>query len=588
MKIKPTSLLQLTATVVCVAAIVWVFSCQSPQGSTPLQAPLFDNLGKHELTITTDVKMAQRFFNQGLNLTYGFNHAEAERSYQEAVRQDSTCAMCYWGIAYVLGTNYNAAMDDAFRQKAQQMTQKALANLEDVSDWEKALIEASATRYNYDKTEDQSVLDQDYAEAMRKVHQQFPTHDDIATFYAEALMNLHPWDLYTKQGEPKPWTMEITSNIEAILERSPQHPGANHLYIHAVEASATPERGLPHADRLGALIPGSGHLVHMPSHIYIRTGHYHEGSVANEKAIVVDSLYIANCNAQGLYPLAYFPHNIHFLAATAAFEGRGETSVNAAFRVAAHTDTAMMREEGLQTLQHYLMIPHYVLVKFGQWDHILTLKQPDEDLVYPLAVWHYARGMAFAGKNQWEKAQEALAAVKTLVQQPALKEVTIWELNAADDLIQIAGRVLEAEILRKQGNNSKAIVLLKEAIAIEDQLNYNEPPDWFFSVRHTLGAVLLESKQYTAAEKIYTQDLAFLPENGWALNGLYLSLVGQNRLQEALEVKERFEKAWQYADIQLATSEVKPIAYQHINSTSAFGSYLAGVPKITWCGVKKN
>lgn len=564
-----------------------MFACQSPQGSDQLQAPLFDNLGKYKLTITTTSKLAQRFFNQGLNLTYGFNHGEAERSYREAVRQDSTCAMCYWGRAYVLGTNYNAAMEDAVKQEAQQMTKKALAHTEGVSGWEKALIEASASRFNYDKTEDQSVLDQDYAEAMRKVYQQFPQHDDIATFYAEALMNLHPWDLHTKQGEPKPWTLEIISHLETILERNADHPGANHLYIHAVEASATPERGLPSADRLGDLMPGAGHLVHMPSHIYIRTGHYHKGSDVNEKATVVDSLYIASCNAQGVYPLAYFPHNIHFLAATAALEGRGETSINAAFRVAAHTDTAMMREPGLQTLQHYLMIPHYVLVKFRQWDHILTLKRPEDDLLYPLAVWHYARGMAFAGKNQLEKAQEALTEVKTMAQNSALGEITIWDLNSVDQLINIASRVLEAEILRKQGDRASAIALLNEAITIEDQLNYNEPPDWFFSVRHALGAVLLEAQQFTAAEKIYRKDLFFLPENGWSLNGLHLSLVGQNKLEEALEVQERFEKAWQYADITLTASEVKPGAYQNINSISVFGSYLAGMPKVTWCGLKQ-
>lgn len=570
-----------------IAGTALMVACQSPQGSDQLQAPLFDNLGKHKLAITTDSKLAQRFFTQGLNLTYGFNHGEAERSYREAARQDSTCAMCYWGIAYVLGTNYNAAMEDAVKQEAQQMAQKALTQLAGVSDWEKALIEASAARFNYDKTEDQAVLDKDYAEAMRKVYQRFPKHDDIATFYAEALMNLHPWDLHTKQGEPKPWTAEIISHLETILERNPDHPGANHLYIHAVEASATPERGLPSADRLGDLMPGAGHLVHMPSHIYIRTGHYHKGSIVNEKATVVDSLYIASCNAQGVYPLAYFPHNIHFLAATAALEGRGETAINAAFRVAAHTDTTVMREPGLQTLQHYLMIPHYVLVKFSQWDHILTLRKPDDSLLYPLAVWHYARGMAFAGKNQLENAQAALEAVKNIAQNPALGEITIWDLNSVDQLINIAARVLEAEILRKQGDRAAAIALLEEAVAIEDQLNYNEPPDWFFSVRHMLGAVLLEDQQHAAAEKIYREDLFFLPQNGWALNGLHLSLVGQNKLEEALEVQEQFEQAWQYADIELKASEVKPLAYQNINSMSAFGSYLAGMPKVTWCGLKQ-
>lgn len=565
--------------------IWWMSGCQSPQSTDVPQAPLFDNLGTYAMPVTTDSKLAYQYFNQGLNLTYGFNHEEAERSFREAIRLDTTFAMAYWGAAHVLGTNYNAAMEDELKAEAMKLTKLAVDNMELASDWEQDLIRASTFRYNYKKTDEQPVLDQDYAVELEKVYQKYSDNDDIATFYAESMMNLHPWDLYTKRGVAKPWTPKIVKLLEQVIARNPEHPGANHLYIHAVEASNTPERGLPSADRLGQEVPGTGHLVHMPSHIYIRTGDYHKGSDVNEKAIVVDSLYLAECKLQGMYPLALFPHNIHFLAATAALEGRGELAVNAAFRTALHTDTVMMREPGWETLQHYLMIPHYILVKFAQWDYILTLKKPDESLLYPLGVWHYARGMAYAGKNQIEKAQQELAKVKSIASNPELKNITIWELNSVDQLMAIAERVLEAELIRKQGDRESAIKLLTEAVEIEDQLNYNEPPDWFFSVRHPLGAVLLENGQYAEAEAVYRDDLFFIPKNGWALNGLYQSLLAQNKNQEARAVQERFEDAWQYADIELSASEVKPVAYRNIDSKSPFGSYLAEAPKITWCGL---
>lgn len=579
-------MLFLINTYLTVGVLMMANACHSPKSSLEPKAPLLQGLGDHTLDITTVSELAETYFNQGFNLTYGFNHDEAERSYREAVRQDSTCAMCYWGVAQVLGSNYNVAMSDDVKQEASRMIKLAQQYAEDASDWERGLIEATAIRYNYEKTDEQQVLDADYAEALRQLHKQIPEHIDIAALYAEALMILHPWDLYTRDGQPKAWTPQITALLEEILKKAPDHAGAHHLYIHAIEASAKPEVALASADKLGSLMPGAGHIVHMPSHIYIRTGKYHEGSVVNEKAIEVDSLYLDACAKQGVYPLMLFPHNIHFLAATAALEGRGETSINAAYRVAAHTDNTVIRDEGWQTLQHYLMIPHYVLVKFAQWDHILTLEQPDEDLLYPNAVWLYARGMALAGKGQLEKAREALSEVQKIGQNPELEKITIWELNSSVQLVQIAERVLEAEILRKEGQRKEAIALLKEAVALEDQLNYNEPPDWFFSVRHPLGALLLEDGQYVEAEKIYREDLFFMPENGWALNGLYQSLRKQNKKEAAADVKARFEKAWQYADIELESSEVKAMAYQNISGEAPFGSYLAGIGQFTMCGSK--
>lgn len=553
-------------------------------GQEPTQAPLFDNLGDHHLEVTTTSRMAQRFFTQGLNLTYGFNHAEAARSFREAIRLDSTCAMAYWGAALVLGPNYNAAMEEDVRQSAINYVWQALAHGTNAQSWEQAMIRALARRYDYERTDDQNVLDEAYANAMAKVHQQYPQHDDIQVLYAEALMNRHPWDLYTRAGEAKPWTPVILATLEEVLTRNPAHPGANHLYIHVVEASDRPEQGLASARRLGGLMPGAGHLVHMPSHIYIRTGHYHEGSLVNEQAIAVDSVYIDRCNAQGAYPLTYFPHNIHFLAATAALEGRGETAINAAYRVAAHTATDLMREPGLETLQHYWIIPYYVMVKFGQWNQLLKVKPPGDDLIYPLAIWHYAQGMAHAGKGQLSDAKASLKRLEIIQQDTTLAHITIWELNSVDQLVAIAARMLEAEIDRRSGNLMAAITLLKEAVVVEDQLNYNEPPDWFFSVRHALGAVLLEAQQYEQAEAVYREDLRFYPNNGWALSGLYHSLTGQNRLAEAIPVKQRFKQAWRYADITLSTSEVKPLAYQHIVPNPTIDRLLTDAAAITWCG----
>lgn len=571
-----------------VIACVGCSSCQTDQESPKLEAPLFDNLGDYTLEITTESELAQRLFNQGINLTYGFNHNEAARAFREAARIDPACAMCNWGVAYVLGPNYNAGMEEEVEQEAYEASQKALALAENTAAWEKALIEAMVARYNYDKTDDRVQLDQDYADAMKKAYTQFPQNDDITAIYAESLMDLHPWDLYTREGEPKPWTPEIVTLLEQVIDRSPKHPGANHFYIHAVEASANPGQGLPSASMLTDLVPGSGHLVHMPSHIYIRTGHYHEGSLVNERAIVADSLYIVNCNAQGIYPLAYYPHNIHFLTACAALEGRGETSINAAFRVAANTDVSLMRELGYETLQHYTIIPFYVLTKFGQWDEILTLPQPEEDLIYPLAIWHYARGMAFSAKDEVQKAKEELGKVKEIAQHPKLKEITIWALNSVDHLVGIASRILEAELLAKEGDFDQAIALLNEAVAIEDGLTYNEPPDWFFSVRHTLGAVLLQAERLQEAAEIYQEDLNFYPENGWALNGLYLSLIRQGKQAEAEAVKVRFDKAWEYADIELEDSRVKAIAYQHIQQKPTFGSFMAEIPNAALCGPNRS
>ncbi|MCZ6775659.1 MAG: hypothetical protein O7D34_04275 [Ignavibacteria bacterium] len=519
-------------------------------------APLLEGMGSHHHSISTDVDLAQRFFDQGLILSYGFNHKEAERSFREAARLDSNCAMAYWGVALVLGPNINGSMDPEDAPKAYEALEKAIHLAPDVTEKEQGYIQALSTRYQPQALDDRSELDKAYANAMRELHQRYPDDMDAAALTAEALMDLHPWDYWEKSGKAKPWTPEILKVLEYAMERNPHHPGANHFYIHAVEASKSPDRGLPSAERLGDVVPGAGHLVHMPSHIYIRVGKYHEGSLANERAIKSDDSYVTQCRAQGIYPLAYVPHNHHFLWATATLEGASEKAIAAAKSTSAKVDTAMMRQPGLGTLQHFLVIPLYAYVRFGKWAEILAYSKPADDLVYPQGVWHYARGIAFARTGRFEEAEQELNLVRKISVNPALNDITIWDINRTDQLMEIAANALAGELAAAQRNYEKAIKHLQAAVTIEDRLTYNEPPDWFFPVRHSLGAVLIEAGRPADAELVYRADLETFPENGWSLFGLKKSLELQNKKTEVEQVEARLEKAWAWSDIQLAASRL--------------------------------
>ena len=490
------------------------------------KAPLLTGLEGIDFKITTASKEAQQYFNQGLMLSYGFNHGEAARSFYEATRLDSTCAMAFWGYAYVLGPNYNGGMESDNFERAYQAMKKAQSLSGNCTPVENALIEALAARYSANPPADRSALDIAYAAAMKKVYDQFSSNPDIGALYAESLMDLHPWDLYEKKTkEPKAWTPELTGILEKLMRANPMHPGAHHFYIHAMEASATPEKALGSAYLLDTLVRGAGHLVHMPSHIYINTGDYHLGTLSNLRAVEVDSIYSTACHAQGVYPLALYPHNYHFLAATATLEGNSSLAWMAANKLQQHTETDIMDQPGWGTLQHYYSIPYYVAVKFGMWDTILSLRKPLKELTYPMAVWHYAKGMAYLGKKDMTNAEKEMASLKTLAADTTLKDLTIWGINSTTDLVQIAIKVLGAEIAARKGQHDLALTLLNEAVTIEDNLNYNEPPDWFFSVRHHLGAALIRIKKYTEAEKVYRQDLLTWKKNGWALIGLQQSLL---------------------------------------------------------------
>ena len=517
-------------------------------------APLLEGLGDLHWPISTDSELAQRYFDQALTLAYGFNHLEAERSFREAARLDDDCAICFWGAALVLGPNINDPVPTPDREmQAFETLGEASARLQQASEKERALVEALQTRYAAAPPSDRSSLDLAYAEAMRSVARRFPDDLQIQTLFAEAMMDTMPWAYWTEDAQPKPLTEDVFDTLDFVLERDPDHPGANHFYIHAVEQEQ-PERGVKPADSLRRVVPGAGHLVHMPSHIYIRVGRYHDGSLANELAIEADDEYVTQCRAQGIYPVAYVPHNHHFLWATTTMEGRSADALAAARHTAQHVDRSLIREPDMGMLQHFSAIPYYALVRFGKWEEILREPAPDADLLYPTAVWHYARGIAYARERKLEEATRELRQVRTIAADSRLKQIRIWGLNPASSLAKIATAVLEGEIAAARHDINTAVAQLRKAIAIEDGLIYGEPPDWFYPVRHNLGAILLEADRPRAAEEVYRADLARFPDNGWSLFGLAESLRAQGKKKEADDVQRRFEIAWQYADVEITAS----------------------------------
>jgi tetratricopeptide (TPR) repeat protein len=555
-----------SACVLAAVGAITLFACASPPRSTDaaapaeppqLQAPLFSDLGSYTMPITTSVPMAQRFFDQGLTLTYGFNHAEALRSFREAARLDPECAMCYWAIAFALGPNINMPMVDEAVPEAHSAAEKALQLSQHASPREQALIRALVNRYAPPPVKDRSALDRAFADAMREVTRQFPDDVEAQTLFAESLMDLSPWDYWLPSGDPKPATREMIAALERVLAATPDHPGANHLYIHVIEASANPDRAEAAADRLGPLAPGAGHLVHMPSHIYIRVGRYHDAAVANIKAGEADTSYIAQCQAQGVYPLLYHPHNWHFLWAAATFAGKKEWAERGASRTRELMGTHQHDDPMFGPyIQHFWLTPLYHQVRFGEWDKILAASEP-QDLPYPRAIWHYARGMAYAGKRDVKSARQELLAMQPYVENPALAGVQVSIRNNAQQLAAIARLVLAGTVEERDGKLDRAIQILSEARDLEDALGYNEPEDWHYPVRQILGAVQLEAGRAADAERTYREELARHRENGWSLFGLQQSLIAQERTEEAAAVGRRLTTVWAGADIQLTGSMVR-------------------------------
>jgi tetratricopeptide (TPR) repeat protein len=536
--------------------MAWVSACRQsgavPPPDGPPLAPVLTGLGSHHVPITTRSPGSQRFFDQGLRLAYAFNHAEAERAFREAARLDPECAMCWWGVAYVLGPNINAPMFPEHVAPAWQAIRTATRLKPRVSAREGAYIDAMTARYAEHAPADRRPLDRAYADRMAEVAVRHPDDLDAATLHAEALLTLSPWQQWKPDGTPTPDTPAVLRVLEGVLARNADHPGAIHFYIHATEASPKPERAERYADRLATLVPGAGHLVHMPSHTYIRVGRYHDGTLANIAAMKADEAYLAACHAQGIYPAAYVPHAVHFLWATASMQGWSAKAIEAATATDAKTDHALMREPAMATLQHYTVIPLFTWTRFGRWTEIL--QQPAPELPYPRAIWHYARGRALVGTGRLDDAARALQALEAAATDEVIGAITLWDINPARTLLRIGSGVLGGELLARRGDVPGAVRRLREAVALEDGLRYNEPPDWHYPVRHSLGAVLLEAGRAREAEQVYRDDLERNRENGWALFGLMRSLEAQRRSAEAGAIRARFDKAWAHADVVLKAS----------------------------------
>lgn len=516
--------------------------------------PLYEGLSNYPYPISTKNALAQRYFNQGLLLSYGFNHAEAARSFQAAAELDPSCAMCYWGMALVLGPNINAGMEPDAVPQAWQALQKALqlSQRQPTNRREQALIQALAQRYSPQPVSDRKPLDLAYAKAMRQVAQRYLQDLDAATLFAEALMDTMPWDYWQENGQLKPEAREILQTLETVLKQNPNHPGANHLYIHAVEKER-PELGLPAADRLMKLFPNAGHLVHMPSHIYIRTGRYHDAVVSNQRGIKADDAYLAQTQAQGIYPLAYKPHNHHFLWFAALMSGQSQIAMKAAEQTA-KVDPKLLGEGDLAgALQHYSTIPLFTLIRFNQWNQVLATSAPAQ--AYPKGIWHYARGMAFLGQKQPRLAQQELKQLQAIAADPALKQNKIWGFNTTASILDIATQVLSGELAAQGGRYEQAIAHLQTAVKLEDALVYTEPADWYQPTRQSLARILLQAGKAKAAEQVYREDLKIYPDNGWSLHGLARSLQAQGKTQEAQAVQTRLQSAWQYADVPLTAMQ---------------------------------
>jgi tetratricopeptide (TPR) repeat protein len=510
------------------------------------------DLGLHERVVTTKSAHAQAFFNQGLALTYGFNHDEAARSYAKAGSLDKSCAMCWWGAAYTMGPNYNMPMLPDRAAAAWDALQRAeQAALAEASPVERALVAALAKRYSGPEYLDPVAMqpfNQAYAAAMREVAEQFPEDMDVQVLFAESLMNLNPWKLWTPAGEPGPDTEEIVATLEMVLAKMPEHPGANHYYVHAIEASKQPEKAEAAADRLGSLVPGAGHLVHMPAHIYQRIGRYADASEANRRANEADQRYLDTVDPPGYYGF-YVSHNYGFLAYSASMEGRSAESIEASRKSAAQMPRDMVC--GMPGMDFFVAEPLLVLVRFGRWEQILAEPKPDAKYPVLMALWHHAHGMALAATGKTTEARADLAAIRDI--ETSIPEEMLTGLNAGRMVLELAARVLEARIADAE-NSADAIALWEAAVSLEDQLAYNEPADWFYPTRHYLGAALLDAGKPKAAIEVYEADLDKHPRNGWALFGLWTAQVAAKQDAKAKQTKLEFEKAWSRADIELTRS----------------------------------
>jgi len=518
----------------------------SPTGAV---APRLQKLGTHVFPVSTKNKDAQLFMNQGLNLSYAFNHAEAGRAYREAARLDPNLAMAYWGAALALGPNINAPMDPASEPKALETIQKAVSLKANATPREQALIDALTNRYS-GRPEDRKARDRAYADAMRKVHLQFPDDDDISMLYVESVMDLRPWGYWTKDGTPYERTTEIVALTEKVIAHNQKHPGALHLYIHLMEAYQA-DKAEPAADRLLTLMPAAGHMVHMPAHIYQRVGRYSDAAKSNVMAIAADEDYISQCRAQGLYPMAYYPHNLHFLWFASTAEGNSKVAIEAARKAASRVDDDTLKAVPL--LAGFRVVPYYALTRFGKFDEMLREPEPPATSAYLHGMWQYARGTAFLGKGQISEAEQELAKVTETLKDKSLDQ-PLFSPNTGRNIISIAQEVLAGNIDAAKKNYDSAVAHLERAVRFEDALVYTEPSEFHYPPRQALGATLLEAGRNAEAETVYWEDLRRNKENGWSLFGLMQALKAQGKNDDAALIEARFKKAWAGADVTMSSS----------------------------------
>ena len=503
---------------------------------------MMTGLGDLHHPVSTKNAQAQEFFDQGLRLIYAFNHDEAARSFQKAAELDPKLAIAFWGIAEAVGPNYNdPASEDRFKQ-AHDAIQKAADLNGNASDAERGYILAMAKRFPADPKSDRRKAAEDYRDAMREVVKNNPDDLDAATLFAESAMNLHPWGLWHRDGTPEAGTEEIVATLESVIKRDPNHLGAVHYYIHTVEASNSPERALAGANRLASLAPAAGHIVHMPAHIYIRTGDYAAAAKTNEEAAAIDRAYIQRSGVQGIYPMMYYSHNLHFIAMCSAMTGDYAESQKAAEMLATHVAPGV---KDMPPLEGFMTIPMAVDVRFHKWDAILATKAPDAEMKATTGFWHFARGMALAGKG---KTSEAEAEYKIVAEaEKATSPDAIFQMpvnNKTKDILKIAENVLGAQVALAKKDNAAAVSMLREAVAVQDMLKYDEPQDWFFPVRESLGGVLLMSGDAKGAEQVFRDDLARNLRNPRSLFGLHQALKAQDRNSDAWFVEQEFHKAW--------------------------------------------
>ena len=517
-------------------------------------APVFQGLGAHKHPISTRVPKAQMYFDQGVNLLFGFNHAEAIRSFREAARLDPDCAMCWWGIAFALGPNINLPMQPDAIAPALAALQRAEALKDKASPEGRAWIDALATRYSADPKADRHAMDGAFAAAMGALWKAHPEDLDAGTFYAEAMMDTQPWDYWELDGKtPKGHASEIVATLEDVIKRDPNHPGALHLYIHALEATTAPERAEAAADRLETLMPGAGHIVHMPSHIYYRVGRYEDAAHVNELAAKVDEDYIAACRSQGFYPLGYYGHNIHFIWTSSEMQGRYGAAIAAARRLVKAVDPINAALHVAPQAELYAFTPIATELRFEKWDNVLAEPAPPKALILDAAVDLYAKGTALAAKGDVAGASARRDELKALI---AVSDFSRYDGAAmpAKAMANLGLALLEGEIARAKGDVSAAVEHFRAAYQLQLSLPYTEPPWWHQPVAHVLGAALLQAGRAAEAEAVYRESLKSYRDDGWALFGLAQALDAQGKRDEAAHVRGEFAAAWAHADVKLTSS----------------------------------